>query len=93
MHDFLLAKEIATETLRIIKEKNFSEVKKVFLEIGNVSLAHGRQEKHAEEINTENLLFGIKSITQGTILEGAEFNIKRTNGETWKLASIDGQIK
>jgi Zn finger protein HypA/HybF involved in hydrogenase expression len=91
MHDFLLAKEIIDEVLKIAKEKKLSRVKKVFLEIGQIAMAHGGHEEHVEDISIENLRFGIETIARGTILEKTAFDIKKVSGEHWKITEIMGQ--
>lgn len=89
MHDFLLAKEIVDEALRIAKEKNISEIKSVDIEIGAIALAHDGFFEHAEEIDLENLEFGLKNIAKNTILKNTKFKIKKTEGENWKIANIE----
>lgn len=91
MHDFLLAKEIVDEVLKISKEKKLSKVEKISLEIGQIALAHDGHEEHVEDISVENLQFGIRAITEGTILGKAQFNIKRVQGDHWRLVGIRGR--
>lgn len=91
MHDFLLAKEIVDEILKIAQEKNLSEIKKVSLEIGQIALAHDGHEEHVEDISIENLEFGIGAIAKGTILENAEFDIIKIQGGNWRLNNIYGE--
>jgi Zn finger protein HypA/HybF involved in hydrogenase expression len=91
MHDFLLAKEIIDEVLKISKEKKLSRVKKVSLEIGQIALAHDGHEEHTEDINIENLKFGIETISKGTVLEKTLFDIKKVKGESWRLTNIMGK--
>lgn len=90
MHDFLLAKEIVDAILNIAKEKKLSEVSKVFLEIGQIALAHDGFDEHVEDVSTENLQFGIETITKNTILEKTIFEIKKTNDESWRIVEIEG---
>jgi Zn finger protein HypA/HybF involved in hydrogenase expression len=89
MHDFLLAKEIIDKTLAIIKDKNLKNIESVDIEIGNISMAHDGFDEHPEEINLENLEFGLKNIAKNTILKGAKFNIKKTAGDSWKITDIE----
>lgn len=89
MHDFLLAKEIIDEVLRIAEEKKLSAIKNVSLEIGSVSLAHDGFAEHTEDISLENLEFGLKSIAKNTLLKDAEFKIKKTAGVDWKITDIE----
>lgn len=88
MHDFLLAKEIVDEILVIMKEKNLIEIKSVDIEIGVISLAHDGHAEHAEDIDLENLQFGLKSITRNTNLKNVEFKIKKIAGDNWKITNI-----
>lgn len=91
MHDFLLAKEIINETLKIAKERNLSRVSRVSVEIGQIALAHDGHEEHVEDISLENLQFGLQAVAKGTLLEGAIFDILKVSGEHWKLVSLDGE--
>jgi Zn finger protein HypA/HybF involved in hydrogenase expression len=88
VHDFLLAKEIIDKTLAIIKDKNLEKIESVDIEIGIISLAHDGFGEHPEEINLENLEFGLKNIAKNTILEKTAFNIKKIPGESWKITNI-----
>jgi len=89
MHDFLLAKEIADEVLKIAQEKGLSKIKKVSLEIGQIALAHDGHDEHVEDISIENLQFGIDTITKGTVLENTKFDIMKVQGHHWKLTNIE----
>lgn len=92
MHDFLLAKEIIDEVLRIIAENpelSGRDVKSVSLEIGSISLAHDGHAEHTEDISLENLEFGIENLVKDTALEGAKFNIKKVAGESWRITDIE----
>ena len=89
MHDFLLAKEIVDELLRVIAERNIQKIKNVSLEIGNISMSHDGHPEHLEEINIHNLEFGIKGITKGTLLEGTKFRIGKSNGDHWRIVDIE----
>ena len=90
MHDFLLAKEIVDEVQAIAKEKNLSIIKEVGVEIGQIAMAHDGHDEHTEDISIDNLQFGIESISKGTILEKAKFEIKKVSGQHWKLTNIVG---
>lgn len=90
MHDFLLAKEIVDEILKISRERKLSKVRKVGLEIGQIALAHDGFDEHVEDISIENLRFGIETVAKGSILEGVEVDIKKVIGNDWKLVDMDG---
>lgn len=89
MHDFLLAKEIIEEILKIVEEKKLSGVKSASIEIGSVALAHDGLPHHAEDVSLENLEFGLKNIAQKTILKDARFKIKKTEGRNWKIVNLE----
>jgi Zn finger protein HypA/HybF involved in hydrogenase expression len=89
MHDFLLAKEIIDELKKIAVEKNIENIKKVDLEIGSISLAHDGFDEHTEDISIENLEFGLKNISKNTPFENTEFEIKKTEGNHWKITNIE----
>jgi len=88
MHDFLLAKEIVDTVLANVRENNLKKVSKVVLEIGTISMAHDGFDEHTEDISIDNLEFGLKTITKGTILEKTNFKISKVKGEHWKLISM-----
>jgi Zn finger protein HypA/HybF involved in hydrogenase expression len=91
MHDFLLAKEIIDELQKIIQEKNLKVVRLADIEIGMVAMAHDGHAEHTEDISVPNLEFGLKSIAKKTILENTEFRIKKVEGESWRIVSIEGE--
>jgi len=91
MHDFLLAKEIIDEVLKIAKEKNLSKILKVKVEIGQIALAHDGHSEHVEDISIENLQFGIGGIAKNTILKDTEFDVEKIQGEHWKIVEMEGQ--
>lgn len=89
MHDFLLAKEIVDELLRIAAEKKLEKIKSVNIEIGGVALAHDGFDEHTEDIDLENLEFGLTSISRGTILSNVAFKIDKVAGDNWKITNIE----
>lgn len=91
MHDFMLAKEIVDEAIKIVNEKKITKVKKIFVEIGHIAMAHDGYEEHIEDISEENLIFGLESIKKGTILEKTEFQIKKTDSNSWSIVEIEGE--
>lgn len=91
MHDFLLAKEIVDEVKKIAEEKKISKVSRILIEIGQIALAHDGHEEHVEDVSIENLEFGIENIAKGTVLESAELNIKKIDGDYWKISEIEGE--
>ncbi|MDH4330277.1 MAG: hypothetical protein OEV93_01875 [Candidatus Moranbacteria bacterium] len=88
MHDFLIAKEIVDEVLRIIEEKKLSGVKRVDLEIGVIALAHDGFPEHEEDVSIENLQFGLEGVSKNTVLEKVEFSIKKTKDHNWKIVNV-----
>lgn len=89
MHDFLLAKEIMDELKKIAQEKKLEKVKAVSLEIGTISMAHDGHEEHAEDIDIENLKFGLEGIAKNTPFEGASFVINKVSGNNWKIVNVE----
>lgn len=89
MHDFILAKRIIDQILDIVQKKDLNKIKEVYLEIGAVELSHNNLEKHTEEINLDNLKFGIENISKNTILKNTKFEIKKIGGKNWKIKSIE----
>jgi len=74
MHDFLLAKEIVDEVLKIVEEKKLSKVSRVKVELGQIALAHDGHDEHVEDISIENLMFGIEGVSRNTVLKNTEFD-------------------
>ncbi|HAV11687.1 MAG TPA: hypothetical protein DCX32_04080 [Candidatus Moranbacteria bacterium] len=91
MHDFLLAKEIVDEVLKIVEEKKLSKVSRVKVELGQIALAHDGHDEHVEDISIENLMFGIEGVSRNTVLKNTEFDIEKVKGEDWKITEIDGE--
>lgn len=89
MHDFLLAKQIADELGRVAIERKFGKIRKVTLEIGSIAMSHDGHPEHLEEISPDNLRFGLESVFEGGAFEGAEFDIRKAEGDSWKIVSID----
>ena len=85
----MLAKQIVEELLQIIQEKKLEHVKSAEIEIGTVVLAHDDFPEHAEEINLENLEFGLQGIAKTTILKDVKFRLKKIEGGDWKIANIE----
>ncbi|HBP01146.1 MAG: hypothetical protein UY41_C0012G0005 [Candidatus Moranbacteria bacterium GW2011_GWE1_49_15] len=91
MHDFLLAKEIVDEVLKIVEEKKLSKVSKVKVELGQIALAHDGHDEHVEDISIENLMFGIEGVSKNTVLKNTEFDIEKVEGEHWKIVSMEAE--
>jgi len=89
MHDFLLAKQIIDELEKIIQEKSLKNVKSVSLEIGSITMSHDGHPEHLEEINIENLKFGLEGLVKEKKWEAIEFKIKKIVGNDWKLVDIE----
>jgi len=89
MHDFLLAKEIMDELKKISEDKKLEKVKSVSLEIGIISMSHDGHPEHLEDINPENLKFGLEGISKSTPFEEAVFRIDKISGDSWRIVNIE----
>lgn len=89
MHDFILAKEILGQLGAIAIEKDLKNIKKAYIEIGQVSLAHDGHPEHTEDISEENLRFGLQNIAKNTPFEDTIFEIRKVPGENWKITDIE----
>ena len=89
MHDFMLAKEIMDELQKIAEAKKLERIKAVALEIGTISMAHDGHGEHMEDIDPENLRFGLEGIAKGTPYEGASFVINKVSGNNWKIINME----
>lgn len=65
MHEISIAGAIIDSVLDTAKKNNAARVKEVFIEVGELTA-----------LNPEQLKFIFKTITKGTIAEGAVFNIE-----------------
>jgi Zn finger protein HypA/HybF involved in hydrogenase expression len=89
MHDFLLAKEIMEALKKIALNKRIIEAKSVNIEIGTISMSHDGHPEHLEDINLENLEFGLRSLAKGTSYENTKFIFNQTEGNNWKITNIE----
>jgi Zn finger protein HypA/HybF involved in hydrogenase expression len=83
MHDFHLAAQILKTVLEYAEKNGFKKVKKIELELGSIL-------EHGEYILPENLIFNFNLLAKDTIAESAELIIKKIEGDSWKLISIEG---
>jgi len=91
MHDFLLAKEIVDEILKIVDDRQLSSVVSVKIEIGQIALAHDGHAEHVEDISIDNLKFGIVGIAKKTLLKDTKFNIIKTTGKNWQIVEMEAE--
>jgi len=89
MHDFILAKEIIDDLSSIAAEKKLDKIKKVQIEIGQVSLAHDGHSEHTEDISEENLRFGLETVAKNTPFENTVFEIEKVAGDHWKITGVE----
>lgn len=90
MHDFLLAQEIVKQLDRIVFEQKITrKIKKVYVDLGQVAMAHDGHPEHLEDISVENLQFGLESITRDTPYKDTQFFIRKIAGENWKITDIE----
>ena len=78
MHEMHLIKDVFADILRIAGEKNAKKVTKIYLKMGDFT-----------EINPEILKFFIKEQGKGTIIEGAEVEIEKSETRELRLLSFD----
>jgi Zn finger protein HypA/HybF involved in hydrogenase expression len=83
MHDMHLADTILKIVLEYSEKNNFRKIKKIELELGSIL-------EHGEVISPENLVFNFNLLSKNTSAENAELNIKKIEGDEWKLISIEG---
>lgn len=82
MHDFHLANQILKTVLKYAQKNGFKKIKKIELELGSIL-------EHGEYILPENLVYNFELLSKKTIAESAELIIKKTEGENWKMVSIE----
>lgn len=89
MHDFMLAKEIASKLSEIALSKSIKKIKKVYIEVGSVALAHDGHPEHMEDISVENLKFSLENIAKDALFSSTRFSIRKVPGESWKIVDIE----
>jgi Zn finger protein HypA/HybF involved in hydrogenase expression len=83
MHDLHAADKILKLVLDKANENKLLQVKKIVIELGSII-------EHGQEINPENLVFNLKLLAEHTPAKGAEIEIKKVDGNIWKLVEIEG---
>lgn len=89
MHDFMLAKEIISRLSEIAMAKKIKRIKRVYIEIGQIALAHDGHDEHTEDINAENLQFALENISKDKIFKDTKFFIQKVPGSNWKIKDIE----
>lgn len=79
MHDFHLADQIVKLAKEYAAKNNLAKITKIVLELGDII-------EHGEGIKPENLEYNIK-----LLMPIEKIEIKKTEGDSWKLVSIDGK--
>ena len=82
MHDLHLAQQIFKIVLEYAEKNNLKSIKKIELELGSIL-------EHDEVISPENLIFNFNLLSKNTLAENAEIDIKKIEGDSWKLISIE----
>lgn len=82
VHDWHLANEILKTVLEYAVKNGLKKVLKIEIELGSIL-------EHGEEILPENLIHNFKLLSEKTIAQSSELNIKKTKGDKWKLVSIE----
>ena len=85
----MLAKEIVGKLSEIVLAKKIKKIKKVYIEIGQIAMAHDGHAEHTEDISIENLRFGLKSIAKEGVFKDTEFFIAKVPGDNWKIVDIE----
>ena len=78
MHDFHFANQIVKTAQDYAARHNLSQITKIVIELGDIA-------QHQENITSANLEYNIK-----LLMPVEEVEIKKINGDMWKLISIEG---
>jgi len=78
MHEMHLVRGIFDDLTKLAKENNAKKVTKVYLKMGEFT-----------EINEEILRFFFKEHSVGTVLEGVELSIEKSQTRELRLLSFD----
>jgi len=84
MHDLHEANKIIKLVLEEAEKNKFKKVKKIVLGLGDVI-------EHGQSITLENLKFNMGLLTEGTVADGVEIIIKKSDEGYWKLVGIEGE--
>jgi Zn finger protein HypA/HybF involved in hydrogenase expression len=82
VHDWHLANEILKTVLDYANKNGLKMVSKIELELGDIL-------EHGETISPQNLKHNLKLLSEETIVKNAKLNIKKIQGDNWKLVSIE----
>jgi Zn finger protein HypA/HybF involved in hydrogenase expression len=83
MHDLHVADMILKLAMAEAEKNKLSKVAHLAIELGTVI-------EHGAAINPDNLKFNINMLSRGTVIEGAEVDVKEVSGASWRLVSISG---
>ena len=84
MHDIHEANRIAQVITEHLKKHKLSKLKSVDIELGIVI-------EHGQDISPENLDFNLRMILKEFVDNQTKINIKKVNGKSWKLISIEAE--
>ncbi len=90
MHDLLAAKGIIDEVVENAEKNNLKNISKVVIELGVKEYSHS-DHTHSETILPENLEFNLKLVAKNTIVENAEFIIKKSAIPDIIVKEIEGE--
>lgn len=79
MHDFHLADQIVKLAREHARQSRLSKITRIVIELGEVI-------EHGEGITPENLEYNIR-----LLMPVKNVKIKKIEGDSWKLVSIDGK--
>ena len=80
MHEMHLVKDLFADLMAHVRDNNSSKVTKVYLRMGEFS-----------EINEDIVRFFFKEHSKGTLLEGAQLDIEKSQTRELRLISFDCQ--
>ena len=83
MHDLHEADRIFKLILEYAKRNKLKKINSATIGLGTII-------EHGEEIVPENLKFNIKMLSKGTIAEGLQIKIEKTDSDSWNLKEIEG---
>lgn len=89
MHDFLLAKEIAEALKKEARKRAIGNISKANIEVGNIKMSHDGHSEHLEDINIENLQFGLEGLSKNKPILGTRYSIKKVPSDNWKIVDIE----
>ena len=82
MHDLFEAQKILKKVIEKAQEAGAKKINSASIGIGSII-------EHGEELLPETIKFNLEKLSEGTIAQGARFDVRKIEGDIWKLDEMD----